>query len=58
MALETRSVLMPKRRFSVVLLSVMLGVQSASHAQVLTAQYDNFRTGANLHETVLKPSNC
>ena len=38
-------------------LSLMIGIQSASHAQVLTAQYDNFRTGADLHETVLKPSN-
>jgi hypothetical protein len=35
----------------------MIGIQSASQAQVLTAQYDNFRTGADLHETVLKPSN-
>ncbi len=46
---------MPNRRFA--LLFVIIGIQSTSHAQVLTAQYDNFRTGANLHETVLKPSN-
>jgi hypothetical protein len=48
---------MPKRRFGLPLLYMMIGIQSASHAQVLTAQYDNFRTGANLHETVLEPSN-
>lgn len=48
---------MPKRRYSLTLLFMMIGIQSASHAQVLTAQYDNFRTGADLHETVLKPSN-
>jgi hypothetical protein len=49
--------LMQKRRFGLLLLYMMIGIQSASHAQVLTAQYDNFRTGADLHETVLKPSN-
>src|ERR1700733_8797565 len=48
---------MQKRRFCLSLLYVMVGIQSASHAQVLTAQYDNFRTGANLHETLLRPSN-
>src|SRR6202046_5641239 len=48
---------MQKRRFCLSLLYVMVGIQSASHAQVLTAQYDNFRTGADLHETTLKPSN-
>jgi hypothetical protein len=48
---------MPKLRFGLPLLYMMIGIQSASSAQVLTAQYDNFRTGANLHETVLKPSN-
>ena len=47
---------MPKRRYSLTLL-FMIGIQSASHAQVLTAQYDNFRTGADLHETALKPPN-
>jgi hypothetical protein len=47
---------MPKGRFSLLLLSMMIGIQSASHGQVLTAQYDNFRTGADLHETVLTPS--
>jgi len=44
-------------RFSFPLLYMMIGIQSTSHAQVLTAQYNNFRTGADLHETVLKPSN-
>jgi hypothetical protein len=29
----------------------------SSGAQVLTSQYDNARTGANLHETVLIPQN-
>lgn len=48
---------MPMRRFCCSLLCLMLGIQPPSHAQVLTAQYDNFRTGANLHEKVLKPSN-
>lgn len=48
---------MSKRHFSLPLLYIMIGIQSASHAQVLTAQYDNFRTAADLHETVLKPSN-
>jgi hypothetical protein len=48
---------MPKNRFSLPLLSIMFGIQSASQAQVLTAQYNNLRTSADLHETVLKPSN-
>ena len=48
---------MQKRRFILLLLYMMIGIQPASHAQVLTAQYNNFRTGADLHETVLKPSN-
>jgi hypothetical protein len=48
---------MQKRRFSSPLLYIVIGIQSASHAQVLTAQYDNFRTGADLHERRLKPSN-
>lgn len=48
---------MPKRWFGLPLLYLMIGIQPASHAQILTAQYDNFRTGADLHETVLKPSN-
>lgn len=39
------------------LLFMLVGFQSTNHAQVLTAQYDNFRTGADLHETTLKPSN-
>jgi hypothetical protein len=44
-------------RLSLPLLSMMIGIQPASHAQVLTAQYNNLRTSADLHETVLKPSN-
>jgi hypothetical protein len=48
---------MQKRHFSLPLLYMMIGIQSASHAQVLTSQYDNFRTGADLHETLLRPSN-
>lgn len=48
---------MPKCHFSLSLISIVIGIQSAGNAQVLTAQYDNFRTGADLHETTLKPSN-
>lgn len=48
---------MPKHRYSLTLLFMMIGIQLVNHAQVLTAQYDNFRTGADLHETVLKLSN-
>ncbi len=48
---------MPKLRFSLSLLSIVIGIQAAGRAQVLTAQYDNFRTSADLHETLLKPSN-
>ena len=36
---------------------MLIGIQLQTRAQVLTAQYDNFRSGANLHEKVLKPSN-
>jgi len=39
------------------LLFMLVGFRSASRAQVLTSQYDNARTGADLHETILKPSN-
>jgi hypothetical protein len=39
------------------LLGMLIGLPPATHAQVLTAQYDNARTGATLHETILKPSN-
>ncbi len=38
------------------LLSMLIGAPSANYAQVLTAQYDNSRTSANLHEKILKPS--
>jgi outer membrane protein assembly factor BamB len=36
---------------------MLVGFQATNHAQILTAQYDNSRTGADLHETILKPSN-
>lgn len=48
---------MSMRSVCLSLLGWILAVQPAVHAQVLTAQYDNQRTGANLHETVLKPAN-
>lgn len=48
---------MPTHHVSFFLLSMMIGVPPACHAQVLTAQYDNFRSGADLHERVLRPSN-
>jgi hypothetical protein len=35
---------MPKRCFGLPLLYMMIGIQPASHAQVLTAQYDNFQS--------------
>src|SRR5215831_18565589 len=43
------------RRLSVVL-TCAVGVVCAS-AQVTTSQYDNFRTGATLHEKILTPEN-
>jgi hypothetical protein len=33
---------------SLPLLYMTIGIQSSSHAQVLTGQYDTFRTGADL----------
>ncbi len=48
---------MPNAWFSFSVVCMLIGFQSASRAQVLTAQYDNARTGANVHETILKPSN-
>ena len=41
---------------SLLLLTLVVLVLPAS-AQVLTSQYDNARTGANLHETTLTPAN-
>ena len=40
-------------------LVLVLAVQASprARAQVLTSQYDNARTGANLHETTLTPLN-
>ena len=49
---------MLKRRFSLPLLYMMIGIGSSSEAQVLTAQYDNFRTGADLHETTAEAVEC
>jgi hypothetical protein len=48
---------MTKLRFTLSLLSMTIAFQSAIHAQVLTAQYNNLRTGTDLHERILKPSN-
>ena len=48
---------LPTHHVSLFLLSMMMVVPPACHAQLLTAQYDNFRSGADLHETVLKLSN-
>lgn len=42
---------MPRLRFATALLAAALP------AQVLTSQYDNARTGANVHETTLTPTN-
>ena len=36
---------------------LILGFGLTSQAQMTTAQYDNARTGANLHETTLTPRN-
>ena len=36
---------------------MLLAIAFGSPAQVWTSQYDNARTGANLHETVLTPAN-
>jgi hypothetical protein len=50
------------RAASAILLAVSLGVVPCSvvpciRAQVITSQYDNARTGANLRETILTPKN-
>ncbi len=47
---------MPKLLVVLSLLPVV-AFPPANKAQVLTAQYDNLRTGADLHETTLKPAN-
>lgn len=39
------------------LLVALLSIASALSAQVTTSQYDNFRTGATLHEMILTPEN-
>jgi hypothetical protein len=48
---------MPIGRSCFACLLLAIAIQPSIPAQVLTAQYDNLRTGANLHETQLKPSN-
>jgi len=48
---------MPNRRASLLLLCMLIGLTPATHAQVLTAQYNNARTGTDLHEKILTPSN-
>lgn len=44
-----------KRMF--LLCALFLGAAASSLAQVTTSQYDNFRTGATLHEKILTPQN-
>jgi len=46
----------PRLSFLAFLLTLS-AVPSPARAQVLTSQYDNARTGANLHETTLTPTN-
>jgi len=47
---------MPNHRISLIL-CLTIASTPTTHAQVLTAQYNNARTGATLHETILTPSN-
>src|SRR5712692_2734511 len=42
---------------AILLLAPAVLVPPRARAQVLTSQYDNARTGANLHETTLTPLN-
>ena len=46
-----------ERRFLSLSMFVSLAFAALSAQQVVTSQYDNARTGANLHETVLTPKN-
>src|SRR6266851_528759 len=39
------------------LLAMALAASALAQPAITTAQYDNYRTGANLHETVLSPRN-
>jgi hypothetical protein len=48
--------LTPVRPLAIILI-VLKVLHSPAAAQVLTAQYDNARTGATLHETTLTPAN-
>ena len=45
------------RGFRVAVVGVWVVGIGVGRAQVVTAQVDNMRTSANLHETVLKPGN-
>jgi len=47
---------MPNHSISL-LLCLTIAITPATHAQVLTAQYNNARTGATLHEKILTPAN-
>lgn len=42
---------------AVIALAAVALATTAAEAQVTTSQYDNFRTGATLHETILTPDN-
>ena len=53
---EKRSEAWPKAALAAVLLLMSTGGRRA-FAQVTTSQYDNARTGANVHETRLTPAN-
>ena len=47
---------MRMRTSNLAMVCFVLGLSLPIHAQVLTAQYDNYRTGADLHEKILTPS--
>ena len=44
--------------FFIPVIAVMVAMGPPVGGQVLTSQYDNARTGANLHETALTPPEC
>ena len=47
---------LPSPFYAIATLALSLGLPTAAQ-KVITSQYDNARTGANLHETRLTPSN-
>ena len=51
------SILHSMRAVPATLFAISLGVVPCVPAQVITSQYDNARTGANLRETILTPKN-